>query len=524
MKKTKILSIITIIILFSSILAVIPVYAATSEEIEDSIALGLPWLALQQNPDGSWGISNDVAKTGLAVLKLIDHVKDVPDIDTWTDPGYVYHDEIVDGLNYLFSQGYYVDISVQTYGDPDTLANGKGIRFTGFDDYETSIALMALGATMTPAMIVTEPGPLNGLTYADVVQDIVDYLSYTQRESLWARGGWGYEEDLNWADNSVSGYASLGLGYAQAFGATIPQFVKDELTHWIGIIQSPAGYSYYKPPASGWPDPYGDELLRTGNLLYQMALVGMPVGDANVQSALTWIENNWDLSGNSYQRAFCLMKGLEAYGITDEITVGVSGDWFDELSTYIVTTQNPVGNWPSDPHDWPDPYVMTAAWALLTLERTVAIPEIFVYVDIKPGSWPNPFNKDAKGKFAVVISGTEDFDVTTIDPVTLSLYFNEIPEVGEGALPLRWTYEDVATPYPTPNPDNPEGHDEDGDGFMDLVIHFSRQEIPPLMTCEEPDKSYWKLYLTGSLMEEFGSTPFTGFDWIRIQMSKGKNK
>ena len=63
------------------------------------------------------------------------------------------------------------------------------------------------------------------------------------------------------------------------------------------------------------------------------------------------------------------MKGLEAYGIEDEINVGVSGDWFNETSTFIVNNQNPDGSWPQDSHDGDSPYAMTAAWALLTLEK-----------------------------------------------------------------------------------------------------------------------------------------------------------
>jgi len=510
--RKKTVSIILFLVLLLPMLTVVSGFAAPEEEIEDSIALGLPWLASQQNPDGHWGNYYVIAKTGLAVLKFIDYVKEVPDIDSWTDPDYVYHDAVVNGLNYLFSNGYYVDISIQTYGDPDTLDNDKGIRFNGFDDYETSIALMALGATMTPSLTVTAPGPLNEVTYADVVQDIVDYLSYTQRESTYARGGWGYEYYDDWADNSVSGYAALGLGYAQAFGATIPQFVKDELTHWIGIIQSPAGYSYYRPP-DVWSDPYGDPLLRTGNLLYEMALVGMPLDDPQVQLALTYIEDNWALDWNTYQRAYCLMKGLEAYGIEDEISVGVSGDWFDELSTYIVDTQNLDGSWPRDPHDGDDPYPMTAAWALLTLEKTVAVPMITVSIDIKPGSWPNPFNKKAKGVFAVAICGTEDFDVTQIDPATIMIYPDD-PETG--VHPIRWTYEDAATPYDDVTPEEANGHDLEGDGILDLVLHFDRKAVTPLL-CEYETGDYVELYVTGNLLEEFGGTPISGFDWVRIK-------
>jgi len=486
-------------------LLTIPAQAATEEEIEASIEAGIEWLASQQNPDGSWGSGYRTTVTGLAVLKLIDYVKEVPDIDSWTDPDYIYHNEVVDGLNYLFSNAYSVLISVQPAGDPDTRANGLGIRFNGFDDYETSVALMALGATMTPTRIVTV-GPFSGETYEDVVQDIVDYLSYKQRENTWARGGWGYESDLNWADNSVSGYAALGLGYAQSFGATIPQFVKDELTHWIGIIQSPAGYSYYRPPAV-WPDPYEDLLLRTGNLLYEMALVGMPVDDPNVQAALTYIENNWALAAGYYQRAYCLMKGLEAYGITDDIFVGGSGDWFDELSTFIVTSQNPAGNWPRDPHDYYSPYQMTAVWALLTLERAVAIPQINVFIDIKPQSCPNPLNVKDKGVLPVAILGTAEFDVSTIDPATINL---------EGVSPLRWALEDVATPF---DGEECECTTEGPDGFMDLTIKFNTQEIISALG-DVTDGEVRPLYLTGNLMEEFGGTLIEGSDCVII---KAKN-
>jgi len=173
--------------------------------------------------------------------------------------------------------------------------------------------------------------------------------------------------------------------------------------------------------------------------------VGMPVDHPNVTAALTYIENNWALGGSSYQRAFCLMKGLEAYGIEDEISVGVTGDWFNETSTYIVSTQNLNGSWPSDPHDGDDPYPLTAAWALLTLEKSVAVPMITVSIDIKPGSWPNPINKGSKGVISVAICGTEDFDVMTIDPSTVKL-FNETSE--SGVAPLRCSAGATRTPPP----------------------------------------------------------------------------
>jgi hypothetical protein len=216
------------------------------------------------------------------------------------------------------------------------------------------------------------------------------------------------------------------------------------------------------------------------------------------------------------------MKGLEAYGIEDEISVGVSGDWFNETSTFIVSNQDPDGYWPPAPHDGDYPYPMTAAWALLTLEKAVAVPMITVSVDIKPGSWPNPINKGSKGVISVAICGTAEFDVMTIDPGTVMMY-NETSETG--VAPLRWSYEDTATPYNDTTPDDPDGHEMTADGFVDLVLKFDTQEVvETLGLCGHEDWEYVKLFLKGNLFEDDGGTPIEGFDWVRIQSPKGKGK
>ena len=58
-------------------------------------------------------------------------------------------------------------------------------------------------------------------------------------------------------------------------------------------------------------------------------------------------------------------------------------------------------------------------------------------IDIKPQSCPNPLNVKKKGVLPVAILGTADFDVNEVDPATVEL---------EGVAPLRWDWEDVATP------------------------------------------------------------------------------
>jgi len=137
----------------------------------------------------------------------------------------------------------------------------------------------------------------------------------------------------------------------------------------------------------------------------------------------------------------------------------------------------------------------------------MAIP---VYVDIKPGSWPNPINIGSKGVFAVAICGTESFDVMTIVPESVRIY---IEGIEEGVLPLRWSYEDVATPY-TGEPCC--GHDLRGDGYLDLVFHFDTQTVVSTLHLYEHVGETVPLIIKGNLYVCF--TPFMGKDcaWILL--------
>lgn len=72
-------------------------------------------------------------------------------------------------------------------------------------------------------------------------------------------------------------------------------------------------------------------------------------------------------------------------------------------------------------------------------------------IDIKAGGNPNNINLKSKGLVPVAVMTTEDFDASTVDPVTVSF---------ADALPVRWTMEDV-----------------DSDGDTDLLFHFKTQEL-----------------------------------------------
>ncbi len=125
------------------------------------------------------------------------------------------------------------------------------------------------------------------------------------------------------------------------------------------------------------------------------------------------------------------------------------------------------------------------------VEESTTICPIAVYVDIKPGGCPTPINVGSKDVLPVAALGAADFDVTAIDPTSITL---------EGVSPLRWAIEDVATPHQI-NVDECNIMDcieEAGDGVNDLPLKFDTQEIYSAIA-EVYNRECLILELTGNL-------------------------
>ncbi len=489
------------------LLTAIPARPATPEQIEAAINAGVAWLVNGQNTDGSWGSWDQVAKTALAVVKLQDRARELPTNE--------YDDEIQDGLDYIFGQA-----TVAPYGP------GSGICFSvgGHETYNTGIAMMAIANDGDLSQIVNT-GPAAGNTHGYVLQGNVDFFVYSQNPD----GAWRYWASPQESDQSNTGYAVLGLSYAKDAGITIPASIETGLNRWINTIQDPVnGGSWYTPTWS-WVNE-----LKTGNLIFEMSFVGIGPGDARFDAAIAYIEAHWrdqnmdpgwgyGPGGNNYQAMYCLMKGLEYSGVDEIDTDGVPGleDWFNQeppaapaqdFASYIVATQNGDGSWTDN--QWGDT-VLGTAWALLTLQKVTVVHHIEVPVDIKPGSCPNPLNLKGKGVLPVAVLGTEDFDVGMIDPDTVRLSREGIEA---SVAPVRWDYEDVATPF--------EGelcdcHDLGADGYIDLTLKFSTAELVEALKLADVAGGTIPLTLTGNLFEEFGGTPIRGEDCVWV-MKKGK--
>jgi len=142
--------------------------------------------------------------------------------------------------------------------------------------------------------------------------------------------------------------------------------------------------------------------------------------------------------------------------------------------------------------------------------RIVELPPILaIELDIKPQSCPNPFNTKAKGVLPAAILGTEDFDVSTVDPATVLL---------EGVAPLRDSLEDVSRPV-DPREDVCDCTADTGDGYMDMTLKFDRQEILAALGSVS-DRDTIVLTLTGVT---YDGMPIEGQDCVVI-IKKGLSK
>jgi hypothetical protein len=561
----KFISIATLSVFISVIFCAVTsnATAATEEEINTAIDNGLAWLSSVQDlesgawhymDDGTMDLYTDVALTALVVLNFVDRAKenglDPFDTNQESPTYYKYASNVIAGYDFIFNNA-----SVDLENDR--------IYFTySATTYSTGAAMMAVAASNAPDKEITT-GELAGKTYQDALQGMMNWMEFAQQKNIrydCDEGGWDYSDDSvdvvdrnQWADQTNTGYAILGIGFASApfpagFGLTIPDSVLTRLNTYIVNVQDlNDGGSWFEPcTKKKWVN-----ILKTGNLLYEMALVGDKLDPERVQNAISYIQKHWNDEGlqseaeqnfvysslgwkDSYQAMFTMTKGLEEFGIGTLNIDGSNINCFEDVSNVIVTNQIGYPDYPPD-----DPFVgsfdrlnpdiyegeestaLRTAWALLTLEGDIPeevkpAPEVIksVPVYIKPYSCPNPFDFRKHGVLLVAILGTEDFDVTQIDPSSIRL---------EGVAPLSWSLRDIATPF-TPSIGKEYCYEdwatERRDGFKDLKLKFSAQKVAAALgKVQNNECRIFKL--TGNLKEKFGGTAIEGEDAVVIQ-KKGK--
>jgi hypothetical protein len=327
--------------------------------------------------------SGDTAATGASLLSFLEEgYKAGNDVIINSNN---YGDVVGKGLNYLFSQAQTVNISNQTYGNPDGDGNGVGLKFVlgginSRDTYVTGLVVPAIANTMTPDALVTT-GPLAGRTdgsglggawtYKDVVQNTIDYFAFGQNEVGNARGGWRYYANYGnsaSSDQSTTQWPVISELYASLMDVSSPSFVNDELDYWTKYIQN-----YPGPGNAGYDGPLSPlgEMNETGALLIMQDVLGYSTGtaeeQARLQAALGYINTHWQETANSTwdgnfghpYAMWAIYKGLElTCGLEDTTCItnlnpqgsamiddGDTWNWAEDYWEYLVNNQNGDGSW-----------------------------------------------------------------------------------------------------------------------------------------------------------------------------------
>ena len=138
-------------------------------------------------------------------------------------------------------------------------------------------------------------------------------------------------------------------------------------------------------------------------------------------------------------------------------------------------------------------------------------PFLDVYLDVKPGSWPNPVNLKSKGVLPVAICGTEAFDVESIDPTSVRLTRDGMPD--RTVIPIRWSIEDVGTPFVG---ESGTEHPAGPDGIPDLVLKFDTEQVVVSLLGGALPGDEIELLILGNLAPDVGGIVVKGADGIII--------
>ncbi len=269
-----------------------------------------------------------------------------------------------------------------------------------------------------------------------------------------------------WTFLALAGVLLTGIG--ASYGAVIggPE------------VYPATGHVYYLLDAASWTDSEAQAIALDGHL-----------ATINDQDEQNWVfttffsdeRNLWIGLNDAAEEGTFLWANGEPVTFTNW-WVGEPNNLQGEDYVHM-DGQNParLGRW-NDLHDW-GRVGWTTPYGIVEL---VPEPATFL-IDIKPGSLPNSINLKSKGVLPVAVLGSEDLDVSLIDPDTLTLE-GVAPRVS-GKSGHFWSLEDV-----------------NGDSILDLMLHFDLQGLTI-----DPEST--ELTLEGLLTD---GTAFEGSDSIRI--------
>ena len=254
-----------------------------------------------------------------------------------------YVETVSRGLRYLLTTIRSQDIDPQTYGDPDTNANGIGIEVaSSLPVYELGMVMMAIAATGTPLAVAHTGGvDIHGRFYHDILSDMVDMYAWGQTDWTSNGGGWRYSWNSS-SDNSVNQWAALGMEAAEEmFSIPVPEWVKERNQVWLLDSENDARWGYLGPQPQG----SGGFVATTPAGLAQLAFDDVSTSDfrwINAQNFIASIWDSWYLDTSNYYALYGIAKALRIAVPREVTAIGEDTpwavDWFKDAKRGVART------------------------------------------------------------------------------------------------------------------------------------------------------------------------------------------
>jgi RHS repeat-associated protein len=385
-------------------------------DVEMNIAIdeGLWWLHKRQNrydlqPEdlgGDWTATisgqgaHQVNVTASAVQAFAVNGHGLDD-DVSRDP---YVEPVRRGMNFLLNQLEPLTIGPQAYGNPDANANGIGLTVTGTtrEAYELPTIMDALVAAASPETLASIGGPnVAGRTYRDLMQDMVDTLSWGQYDSADVGGGWRYAWNSA-PDNSASQWPAIGLLAAERYwGIAAPDWVKERNVVWLNFSRGATGFGYTDP---------GNGFATTPSAMVQMAMDGLSTSSSLWQHGEDFLATNWVglMASTNLYAYYATAKAMRTANPPVQKLAASGKDWFmdpqDGLARVTVDRQRPDGSWfgrAGVNGGFADDEALSTAWSLLILSSSLFQKGPVALVQARPTPAPvgYPIIFDGRGSY-----------------------------------------------------------------------------------------------------------------------------
>lgn len=316
--------------------------------------------------------------TALAVQAFQNHGYRLPNSDAV--PTGIYQKYAVRrGFNYVLARLTTLDIGVFPAGRdpcvsvPAPVCSALSAQTTGDPGYENGIVLLPFAASGALNRTVTEVAAanVNGKTFGEILQRMVNASIWGQNDSGTGRGGWFYTFNSTASDGSTNGWELLALLDAAAAGANVPAWVKTEWALALAAGLNNDGSYDYQANANRASNS-SVNVAKAGVGVQGMFFAGRLDTDPDLALAKTYIGNRWAnqalsqsfvCQSGTYNKGcaygmFNVFKGFKLFGVQTLAGVGrpagpgliPTDDWYADYVDWLVANQsNPTstsgGQW-----------------------------------------------------------------------------------------------------------------------------------------------------------------------------------